>query len=179
MERRKVLSLLGLTTNIKNKDVYILLLREKESELRIPIVIGSAEAQAIIIASSNVKPPRPLSHDLFSEIMLGYGIEIREVYINKVEDHIFHAEICCDRYGTTLRFDSRASDAIALALRFNAPIYTNDEVLRNAGIPPSAAPNLPNNDPIVLLKKKLDEAIQKEDYENAARLRDEIRRLEE
>lgn len=160
------------------KDVYMLLLQEKESQMHIPIVIGPSEAQAIITATNNEQPPRPLSHDLFSNIMLGFGIEIREIYIHKVVDRIFHAEICCDRYGTTIRFDARASDAIALALRFQAPIYTNDEVLEVAGTAASVIKFKQDFDPKTLLQKKLETAIQKEDYETAARIRDELNRIE-
>ena len=179
MERRRELSLLGLSASIKKQDAYLLLLQDKEGHLRIPIVIGNSEAQAIVIATSDVQPPRPLTHDLFQETLLGYGIEIKEVYINKVVDHIFHAEICCDRFGDTHRFDSRASDAIVLALKFNVPIYTNDEVLEKAGVAPSNSPDHPEGNQLSLLKKKLATAIEKEDYETAAQIRDEIKRITE
>lgn len=178
MTRRKELRVYGLSQDKTQKEVFLLFLQEKESLIQLPIFIGQAEAQAIIMANNGIEPPRPLSHSLFSEILLGFDIEIKEVYINKVVDKIFHAEICCDRFGMTKRFDSRVSDAVALALRFKAPIYTNDEVLLSSGIPSSNVPPRNEKSPKQLLEFKLKKAIEKEDYELAARLRDEISRLD-
>lgn len=168
---------MGLAGEKEKKDAYMLVLGVKQSTLRLPVLIGPAEAQALIIATNHIQPPRPLTHELFCEIMLGYSIEIKEAYIHKVVDNVFHAEVCCERFGTTLRFDARASDAVVLATHYKAPIFTNDEVIRAAGVDESEFSPVGKGNPKSQLQEKLKSAIQKEDYELAARLRDEIERM--
>lgn len=180
------LNILGISDIIKNKDAYVLILVEEDATRRIPIIIGSAEAQAIAIGleKDKINPPRPLTHDLFFEFAKQYDILVREVIIYKLEEGIFYARIRCLHDGTYTDIESRTSDAIALATRFNCPIYTTEEVIEKAGIilnPKNKQQTQQQEKDISEcsldeLEKMLDEAIEKEDYEKASIIRDEINR---
>jgi len=128
------LNILGLSYSQTQTGAYALVLSEAEGNRRIPIIIGAVEAQAIAIQLEGLKPPRPLTHDLFLNVALAFDIEIAEVFIHKLEEGIFYAEIVCEQNSNRIRVDSRTSDAIALALRFECPIYTTEEILEKAGI---------------------------------------------
>ena len=149
---------------------YALLLSEKGSKLKMPIIIGSAEAQSIALASENYKSKRPLTHDLFKNIADKYLINIKEVCIDKFLDGVFYAQLVCEKDGVDTIIDARASDAVALALRFKCPIYANQEVMRETGIV------IEESDEVTLeqLKEQLEEAIENEDFEKAVILRDAI-----
>lgn len=172
---------------------------EAEGERRIPIIIGGFEAQAIVIKLENLAPPRPLTHDLVHTFATEFGVKIVEVLIYKLEEGVFYSQLVCLQEGKETRIDSRTSDAVALALRFECPIYTTEEILNKAGIvinPESG------DDPTKVSKEEsagvtakgeqkykgqsdeeiaalLDAAIAGEDYELAASLRDEIEREKE
>ena len=189
------LNILGLSYSQTQTGAYALVLSEAEGNRRIPIIIGAVEAQAIAIQLEGLKPPRPLTHDLFLNVALAFDIEIAEVFIHKLEEGIFYAEIVCEQNSNRIRVDSRTSDAIALALRFECPIYTTEEILEKAGINmefDEAADGSEESEEAESTKKTsaghmdysdyspeelnelLDAAITDEDYEKASEIRDEI-----
>jgi len=175
---------------------YALILKEVAGERRLPIIIGSFEAQHIALELEGIKPPRPLTHDLLRNIIENLGFSISYVIINELKDGTFFAKIKMD-VGSLDEIDSRPSDAIALALKFSVPIYVSEEVMTEVSFIPekedaeSLASSLKQaetqqtpeiTDPLekrlTNLRKLLQDAIQKEDYEKAASLRDEIKNLE-
>lgn len=196
------LSIIGLTYSQTQKNAYALLLGEEEGPRRLPIVIGAFEAQSIAIAlEKDILPPRPLTHDLFTSFALTFNIYLKKVMIHKLEEGIFYSYLVCELNGETHQIDSRTSDAVALALRFNSPIYTYEEILEKAGIilddqksnltnkieskvksKPSKKVSVKSSEFDLkrlsekALTKKLNLALEKEDYELAASLRDELNR---
>ena len=186
----------GISYSQTQNGAYALILSELEGERKLPIVIGTNEAQSIAIAiEKEIKPPRPLTHDLFKNFCVRFDIKIKQVIIHKLVDGVFYSSVICERDGIEEIIDSRSSDAIALAIRFEAPIYTYENILEKAGV-------------IIKLEKEIDErsllkelfsdensevasnelkekttkeleellkiAIQNENYESAAKIRDEI-----
>ncbi|MEI6680421.1 MAG: bifunctional nuclease family protein [Mariniphaga sp.] len=189
------LNILGLSYSQTQTGAYALVLSEADGNRRIPIIIGAVEAQAIAIQLEGLKPPRPLTHDLFLNVALAFNIEIAEVFIHKLEEGIFYAEIVCVQNTNRIRVDSRTSDAIALALRFECPIFTTEEIIEKAGIimefddvgevsnEPEDFENMQKGSvrhidyseySIEELNELLDVAITDEDYEKASEIRDEI-----
>lgn len=180
--------ILGLSTSTSSGGAYALILREAEGPRRLPIIIGAFEAQAIALEIEGIKPPRPMTHDLFKDVVDTLGYTITEVTITELREGTFYARLSLDT-AVGDEVDSRPSDAIALAVRYNVPIFVSDEVLAEAAFIPEGeegAASLPDTDAIVdtrerhlaQLQEKLDEAIKNEDYEEAARLRDELLRLQ-
>lgn len=197
MEKIK-LKVLGISYSQTQTGAYALILAEENGERRIPIIIGGFEAQAIAIELEGLKPPRPLTHDLFVNFADAYSINILDVTINRLEEGIFYSEITCDSGNSRIKIDARTSDSIALALRFKCPIYTTPQVMEKAGIELEAErtedreagvskSNLSreeqkekySNKTLDDLKKMLEEAIEQENYELASELRDEIKQREE
>ena len=198
MEKPKVkLNILGLSYSQTQSGAYALVLAEENGERRIPIIIGAVEAQSIAIKLEGLEPPRPLTHDLFLNFAKAFKIELLEVVIYKLEEGIFYSELVCLHNNEIVKIDSRTSDAVSLALRFNCPIYTYEDILQKAGIVldfgdqdeissensnktsevSSSAPQNPlANKTLQELKKMLDEAVEKENYEKASEIRDEIKR---
>ncbi len=194
----------GLSYSQTQSGAYALVLGEENGERRLPIIIGGFEAQSIAIAlEKDVNPPRPLTHDLFKNFADQYQIKIKEVLIHKLQDGVFYSILVCDRNGEEHSLDARTSDAVALAIRFKTPIYTYGEILDKAGIilqeggSSSESPSTPkptksetkspdsskssgllSTQSLESLKKQMNEAVQNEDYEKAARLRDEIDKRE-
>lgn len=191
------LNILGLSYSQTQTGAYALVLSEADGNRRIPIIIGAVEAQAIAIQLEGLKPPRPLTHDLFLNVALAFDIEIAEVFIHKLEEGIFYAEIVCEQNSNRIRVDSRTSDAIALALRFECPIYTTEEIIEKAGInmefdesgelseeteegdreniTKSSAGHVDYSEySLDDLNELLDAAVNDEDYEKASEIRDEI-----
>ncbi len=185
--------MLGISYSQTQTGAYALVLGEENGNRRIPIIIGGFEAQAIAIQLEGLKPPRPLTHDLFYNFATEYGIAVETVYIFRLEEGIFYSKLICTNGGKRVELDARTSDAIALALRFQCPIYTTDEIMERAGIvfanepqPPAGQPspvrkteknktNLQYMD-IPELESMLNEAVMNEDYEQASEIRDEIKR---
>ena len=197
------LNIIGLTYSQSQSNAYALLLAEEDGPRRLPIVIGAFEAQSIAIAlEKELTPPRPLTHDLFTSMALSFNIYLKEIMIHKLKEGIFYSYLVCEQDGDIKQIDSRTSDAVALALRFNCPIYTYESILDQAGIiledeqasliqpdlslekiSKTKAPNPKEKKDSSLsrlsekaLNKRLDQALQKEDYESAALIRDELNR---
>ncbi|NLO03525.1 MAG: bifunctional nuclease family protein [Bacteroidales bacterium] len=186
------LNILGLSVSQTQSGAYALVLSEENGDRRMPIIIGPVEAQAIAIQLEELKPPRPLTHDLIKNIALAFEIALIEVVIYKLEEGIFYSELLCEMDGKEVRIDSRTSDAVALALRFRCPIYTTEEILSKAGIileadevkksdsteqdkPTGSSKASPfSRYTLQELEELLNEAVQNEDYEKASVLRDEI-----
>ena len=179
------MSVRGISYSETQTGAYALILSEDEGERKLPIIIGGFEAQSIAIAlDKEIQPPRPLTHDLFKNLANNYDIIIKQVIIHKLIDGIFFSSIICERDKEEEIFDARTSDAIALALRFESPIYTYDKILDKAGI--ILKKEITNkkeekkfdesfkNFSIKELNKKISKAIDDENYELAAKLRDEI-----
>lgn len=129
------LDIRGISYSQTQTGAYALVLNEVEGERTLPIVIGAFEAQSIAIAlESEIVPPRPLTHDLFKTFAQTYEVNIKQVIIHKLVDGVFYSSMVCEKDGENKVFDARTSDAIALAIRFNSPIYTYQEILDKAGI---------------------------------------------
>ncbi len=194
MERIQV-DILGLSTSPSSGGAYALILREVNGLRRLPIIIGAFEAQSIALEMEGIKPPRPLTHDLLKNVMDSLGASLNDVYINELKDGTFYAKLSLDNQ----EVDSRPSDAIALAVRYGVPIYVSDKVMDEAGFVPeneeAEKPAASNAEPeqeqekesekpkvrlskLEQLKQQLVEAVAKEEYEKAAKIRDEIMRLE-
>ena len=187
-----LLNVLGISYSQTQTGAYALVLGEENGNRRIPIIIGGFEAQAIAIQLEGLKPPRPLTHDLFYNFAVEYGISVESVYIYRLEEGVFYSKLICTNGGKRVELDTRASDAIALALRFQCPIYTTADILDRAGIVftnephPAGAQPAPARDTkkkadvkfmnIPELENMLNEAIKNENYEQASEIRDEIKR---
>lgn len=192
---RVLVDILGLSTNPASGGAYALILREVDGNRRLPIIIGQAEAQSIALEMEGIKPPRPLTHDLMKNIIASLGAELTDVLIDELRDGTFYAKLNVDNQ----QIDSRPSDAIALAVRYGVQIYVAASVMDEAAFvpeeedeeqqqtPPSrqqVKPKPPEKQPVTKqakleqLHQQLKEAIEKENYERAAALRDEIRKLE-
>lgn len=193
------LSVLGLSYSETQSGAYALVLAEEEGERRIPIIIGAFEAQAIAIELEGLKPPRPLTHDLFLHLANSFKIKLKEVNIFKLEEGVFYSNLILIYEKSETIIDSRTSDAIALALRFKCPIYTTKEVIDKSGIIIEFSKDSENdkdlsNDiqfnksneklksgksifskyTLKELETMLQDAISNEDYEKASSIRDEI-----
>lgn len=191
MEKVK-LEIVGLSYSQTQSGAYALVLAEENGTRRLPIIIGGFEAQAIAIELEKMTPTRPLTHDLFKNFALAYDITVKEILIYNLVEGIFYAKLVCDRQGETIEIDARTSDAIAIGVRFNCPVFTYESILSSAGIQLdetdefSAAPELEEAESaqpkgyasmsLDELEVKLDEALSNEDYELASKIRDEINR---
>lgn len=127
------LKVYGLSYSQKQTSVYALILGQLDGPVRIPVVIGPAEAQAIAMHLENIKPPRPMTHDLFSALHNAFGIELKEVFIYKFLEGVFYCEMTFADDSREVVLDARTSDAVAVALRCGAPIFTTREVLEETG----------------------------------------------
>jgi uncharacterized protein len=191
--RRIELEIVALSHSMTQSHNYAVVLGERRGKRRLPIVIGSFEAQAIAVALERMVPNRPLTHDLFKNAFDTFEIQLKEVIISNLLDGIFYARLVCMKNGELFEIDSRTSDAIAMAVRFECPIFTYDFILEAAGVileeqeggGLSAVPansNLDDNAveiwPMDALRGRLQEALDNEEYELAAKIRDELKRRE-
>ncbi|MBP8792134.1 MAG: bifunctional nuclease family protein [Lutibacter sp.] len=191
------LNIKGISYSQTQSGAYALVLSEVDGSRTLPIVIGAFEAQSIAIAlEKEIKPPRPLTHDLFKSFADRFQIAIKQVIIHKLVDGVFYSSLICERDSIEEIIDTRTSDAIALATRFNAPIFTYENILDKAGIylkikdevvpekeietiekliekPKKKEPSF-SKETLKQLNDKLDVAVLNEDYELAAKIRDEI-----
>jgi len=192
------LDIKGISYSQTQSGAYALVLKEVEGDRTLPIIIGAFEAQAIAIAlEKEIKPPRPLTHDLFKSFADRFYIVVKQVIIHKLVDGVFYSSLICERDKIEEIIDTRTSDAIALATRFNAPIFTYENILDKAGIYLKAKDEVIEDKKIEVeeiisqlevveskdeftgtstddLQKKLSKAVASEDYELAAKIRDEI-----
>jgi bifunctional DNase/RNase len=186
--------ILGLSSSPSTGGAYAILLKEVNGFRRLPIIIGAFEAQAIALEIEGIKPPRPLTHDLLKQVIDNLGATVMEVLIDELKENTFYAKIILEVSTLTNEIDSRPSDAIALAVRAQVPIYVAESVMKVAAFIPSeetekeplAAEDfekyekpLPKSKEaqIAALQNKLREAIESEEYERAAKLRDDIQKL--
>jgi len=132
--KRVKLKVLGISYSQTQSGAYALVLVEENGERRIPIIIGGFEAQSIVIKLENLNPPRPLTHDLLKSFADSFGITVFEVYIDRLEEGVFYSKLTCSNGEKEFSIDSRTSDAVALALRFNCPIFTTEDIIERAGI---------------------------------------------
>ncbi|HRW75824.1 MAG TPA: DUF151 domain-containing protein [Saprospiraceae bacterium] len=185
------LDIVALSHSVTQSHNYAVVLGEKDGSRRLPIVIGGFEAQAIAVAMERMTPNRPLTHDLFKKSLQTFDIEIKEVVINNLLDGIFYARLICQRGDDEIEIDSRTSDALALAVRFKCPIYTFEFILDAAGVvlDEEEGDNKPvpgeeedaegkektlSDYSLDALGQLLNDALEREDYERAAEIRDEI-----
>lgn len=182
--------ILGLSTNPASGGAYALILKEVSGNRRLPIIIGASEAQSIALEMEGIKPPRPLTHDLMKNIITAFGGELTEITIDELRDGTFYAKLSID----SQLIDSRPSDAIALAVRYGVQIFVASSVMDEAAfvpeeeeddqVAPAKQQKQKQSQPVTKmsrleqLNQQLREAIEKELYEKAAGIRDEIRKLE-
>lgn len=188
------LSVYGLSYSQKQSTVYALILGQPDGPVRIPVVIGAAEAQAIAIRLERVTPPRPITHDLFASMAQAFGVMLKEVFIHKFQDGVFYCEMTLSDGDREVKIDSRTSDAVAIAMRTGSPIFTTREVLEETGfvldnsddgeddggegeLKATRSPRSVNTEPklenlsVGELQKRLDRSIEAEDYEEAAKIK--------
>jgi bifunctional DNase/RNase len=188
--------ILGLSASPSAGGAYALLLKEVYGVRRLPIIIGSFEAQSIALEMEGIKPPRPLTHDLLKNIIDILGGSVSEVIIDELRENTFYAKVKIEAATLYNEIDSRPSDAIALAVRTGAPLFVAEEVMKIASFAPSSEEadeiqdlpgqhkseskshkkNIPESK-LAQLQDQLREAIEKEDYERAAKIRDEINKI--
>lgn len=192
MEDRIKLNVMGLSYNQLQSGAFALLLAQEDGPYRIPVVIGAAEAQSIAIRLEGITPPRPLTHDLFMSFAQAFGVRLREVFIYRFEDGIFSSELTFSDGERQIVLDARTSDAIAIAMRCKAPIWTTRAILEetgfiiedepsDAGEGPEAATTDISAEPaperlaVEELEKMLARLIDDENYEEAARISEIIK----
>ena len=183
------LSIKGISYSQVQTGAYALILQENSRNRKLPIIIGSFEAQSIALAlEKDIKSPRPLTHDLFVTFAKEFSVELVYVVIYKLQEGVFYSNIVFRKEGDSkeISIDSRTSDAIAIAIRFNAPIYTSKEIIDKAGIdieleePRNTLPNQSSQEKttskksIKELESEISKALEEENYEKAAKIRDEI-----
>lgn len=197
MENTIELEILGLSSNHSQSGSFTLILGEIEGKRRLPIVIGMFEAQAIAIEIEKIIPNRPMTHDLFKSFSSNFGFTIEHILVSDMREGVFYAKIVCHSASKRVEIDARPSDAIAIAVRFDAQIFCSSAVMSEAAIEfteedekreqqssskgSSSSPKKKSDTSLKdfsldKLNKMLDQAIHAEDYEKAARLRDEINR---
>lgn len=179
------LKIVALSHSMTQSSNYAVILGEKDGSRRLPIVIGGYEAQAIAISMERMATNRPLTHDLFKNTLDAFSIQLKEIVISDLVEGIFYAQLICEQDGEKLEIDSRTSDAIAMAVRFDCPIFTYDFILESAGvildIPADQEIEETEDDSLgakslATLQALLEEALNEENYEKAARIRDEIKK---
>lgn len=193
------LDIVALSHSVTNSHNYAVVLGEVDGSRRLPIIIGGFEAQAIAVAMEKMAPNRPLTHDLFKNTLDSFDIELKEIVINNLLDGIFYARLVCLKEGDLFEIDSRTSDAIAMAVRYNCPIYTYEFIMEQAGVvlddvesgddlgategsaakPKKRKRREAKEQTIATmsvenLEKLLAKVLAQEDYEKAAKIRDEI-----
>lgn len=194
-----MVDILGLSPSPSSPGAYTLILKETEGDRRLPIIIGQFEAQAIALELEGIKPPRPLTHDLVKNVLESLGTNLSDVIISELREGTFFARLNVEGNSSSHEIDARPSDAIAIAIRFGVPIYVAETVMEEAaGIPETEegeqqeaeseskpdrpkkgrSPAFTKESKLEQLQKELTDAISREDYERAAKLRDELRRLQ-
>lgn len=185
------LKIMAISRSVTQTNNYAVVLGEDDGPRRLPVIIGQFEAQAIAVAIEGLQNQRPLTHDLLHNTLVTLDVELREIVINNLQEGIFYSRLVLDRDGEIIEVDSRTSDAIALSLRFGCPIYTYDFVMKEAGVVIEGEDESAEYESVEAddgrkpglvsytvgeLQKMLDDVLREEDYEKAARIRDEINR---
>ncbi len=190
------LEIVGLSFSQTQSGAYALVLGEMNGKRRLPIIIGGFEAQAIAIEIEKIVPSRPLTHDLFKSLAQGFNIDLKEVLIYNLVEGVFYARIICSNGENEIEIDARTSDAIALAVRFNCPVYTFEFILSQAGVILEEGSITKEREEYDLeqelvtsqsegdyssksdkdLNKMLQDALDEEDYEKASKIRDELKK---
>jgi bifunctional DNase/RNase len=190
------LEIVALSHSMVQSQNYAIVLGEQDGSRRLPIVIGGFEAQAIAVAMEGMVPGRPMTHDLFKNSMDSFDIDLKEVIINNIVDGVFFSNLVMIQNGVEKEIDSRTSDALAMAVRFGCPIYTYEFILEQAGIvleeeaekevqkartkrQHSTKEKSIEDFNLMELEELLDQALEEEDYEKAAKIRDEIKKRKE
>ena len=191
-----MVDILGLSPSPSSPGAYALILKETEGERRLPIIIGQFEAQAIALELEGIKPPRPLTHDLVKNVLDSLSTTLSDVVISELREGTFYARLNVEGNSASHEIDARPSDAIAIAIRFGVPIYVSEVVMEEAAAIPEEeegqeaaesksdrpkkgrSPAYTKESKMEQLQKELSDAISREDYERAAKLRDELRRLQ-
>ncbi|HUH75406.1 MAG TPA: bifunctional nuclease domain-containing protein [Chitinophagales bacterium] len=189
------LEIITITTSVSQNNSFVVILAEPKGKRRLPIVVGNTEAQSIVVAMERMNPKRPLTHDLMKNLMMTYDIQLKEVIVSRVIEGIFFSQLVCERNGQEEVIDSRTSDAIALAIRFNCPIFTYTSIMDSVGVELEVFEeevDMESDDEIFEastvdnpvsdwsmysageLEKLLNDSLEKEEYEKAAFIRDEI-----
>lgn len=197
MDDRVRLKVMGISYTQLQSGAYALLLAQEDGPYRIPVVIGAAEAQSIAIRMENIVTPRPLTHDLFVSFAQAFGVRLREVFIYKFEDGIFSSEMTFTDGNRQIVLDARTSDAIAIAMRCRAPIWTTNAILRETGfiiendpatgsaslkpresMADATSPDKPSPENLTTdeLRRLLDRLVEEENYEEAARISEILKR---
>jgi bifunctional DNase/RNase len=195
MNKNKIeLQIANIQPSGSTSGAYTMVLAETDGIRRLPIVIGGVEAQAIAIELEKMTPSRPLTHDLFRSLSHSFNIEVEEVLIYNLVEGIFFAKLIASMNGKTAEIDARTSDAVAIAVRFNCPIYCYEFIIETAGVSGEEDTGMQLDDPeldieqteatpdvntsVDDLKRQLDTALANEEYEKASQLRDEINKRE-
>jgi uncharacterized protein len=199
MSDKVKMEILGLSTGQAQSGSFALVLGEFEGKRRLPIIIGMFEAQAIAIEIESITPNRPMTHDLFKSFAYHFDFQVKEILISDLKEGVFFAKLICDKEGKSVEIDSRPSDAIAIGLRFGIDIFTTDQILNEAAVviseegeeedidlmkktkkPTEVVKNKPSSKLGDFSSEKLNDllnkALEDEDYERAAALRDELNR---
>jgi bifunctional DNase/RNase len=168
---------------------FVIFLKSSTDKRALPIFIDDSQAQSIVIQINKVEIPRPLTHDLFKSVLDALNCEMVRIEVSDLIDDTFYARLVLDHHGEVLDFDARPSDAICLALRFGAPMFVDEKVMDKAGIIVSEEdalspdilsaqkPQQPEPSPLDTLMRNLDKAVKEERYEDAAKIRDEIKKM--
>lgn len=184
MSKKKVeLQVLNISNSQAQAGAYALVLGEVDGKRQLPVIIGASEAQAMVIELKGIVPPRPLTYNLFASVLEVLGVQLMHVLIYKVENGVFYSYLYMKEDETILRIDARTSDAVALALRMSAPIFIYEEILETEQLKTEKSTDndhkneqedLSKDNALDILKAALQKAVEEEDYEHAALLRDQI-----
>ena len=182
MENLVELKVHNMSSTLFPAEAYALVLEEVDGGRKLPIIIGHQEAQAIKVLMVKYQPPRPLTHDLFRTLTLQLGTTLKQIVIYKAKDGVFYSYLYFDKEGEEIKIDARTSDAVALALRYKCPMYTTKDImdiehLHDMGEGKFSVPI--SSVSMQMLEEALQSAIEKEEYELASQLRDEIRKRKE
>ena len=182
MENLVELKIHDMSTTLYPADAYALVLEEVDGGRKLPVIIGQQEAQAIKVMMMKYQPPRPLTHDLFPTLTMHLGATLKQIVIYKAKDGVFYSYLYFDKEGEEIKIDARTSDAVALALRYKCPMYTTKDImdiehLHDMGEGKFSVPITSVS--MQMLEEALQSAIDKEEYELASQLRDEIRKRKE
>jgi uncharacterized protein len=182
VDNKVELRVLNISNSQLQANAFALVMEEVDGPRQLPIIIGSIEAQAIALKLKGLSTPRPFTHDLFVTFAEYLQTKLEQVFIYKAKDGIFYSYLCFEKDGEQFKLDSRTSDAIALALRFDCSIYTTEQILSSEGYIPEVEDveiEPESSDTLDDLKESLSQAVKDENYELASALRDEIKRMEQ